>query len=339
MVSPPLIFIIRKRPKMKNLIIVSASLIFLSSCVTQQQFEELTAAHDECQTSLEAKKYEVEQLRVELKNLTELNQTLDLNNRELTERVAKRDLEIMDMVALQAQINEMHKRLSEDYEKLLKNCSSSTANMTEIIEEQKRQLEQKKKELIVREDNITKLQDDLRRREARVKELEDIIARQNQVVEDLKNKINKALIGFQSNELSVETRNGRVYVSLSEKLLFKSGSAVVDAKGVDAISKLSAVLVANPDIEIQIEGHTDTDAFTKATAPKDNWDLSVLRATAIVRILQDEGVNPGRITASGRSEYIPVAPNDSKENKALNRRTEIILSPNLDELMNLLKTE
>jgi chemotaxis protein MotB len=142
-------------------------------------------------------------------------------------------------------------------------------------------------------------------------------------------------VNFKSNELTVTTKNGRVYVSLQESLLFPSGSAVVNPKGKEALGQLAQVLNTNPDINVLIEGHTDSIPIRGRF--EDNWALSVARATSIVRILTDTyGVDPTRVTAAGRSKYEPVDTNDTPEGRAHNRRTEIILEPKLDELMQLL---
>lgn len=151
----------------------------------------------------------------------------------------------------------------------------------------------------------------------------------------LKKKMAEALGGFSANELTVSQKNGKVYVSLSESLLFPSGSAVVNEKGKEALSKLAAVLVLNPDIAINIEGHTDSIPIRLKY--EDNWALSTARATSIVRILvNDYKVDPRNVVASGHSMYDPVATNSTPEGRAQNRRTEIILSPKLDELYNLI---
>jgi chemotaxis protein MotB len=178
----------------------------------------------------------------------------------------------------------------------------------------------------------------LKEREQALNELRDVIARQDSITKRLNDVIRNALLGFNSDELSVEVKNGKVYVSMSDKLLFKSGSAAVEAKGKEAIKVLAGVLDKNRDIDILIEGHTDNVPI-KTAVYRDNWDLSVGRATSIVRILTDEyKIEPTRLTASGKGEFSPRATNETTEGKALNRRTEIILSPKLDEIMQLLKT-
>lgn len=174
-------------------------------------------------------------------------------------------------------------------------------------------------------------------REKTLDEMRKIIARQDSLTNSLNNILRNALLGFNSDELSVEIKNGKVYVSLSDKLLFKSGSSAVEDKGKEALKLLAGVLDKNIDIDILVEGHTDNVPI-KTSVYKDNWDLSVARATSIVRILTtDYKITPTRLTASGKGEYFPKADNDTAEGKAKNRRTEIILSPKLDELMKLLK--
>jgi chemotaxis protein MotB len=174
-------------------------------------------------------------------------------------------------------------------------------------------------------------------REKTLYEMRKIIARQDSLTNNLNNILRNALLGFNSDELSVEIKNGKVYVSLSDKLLFKSGSSSVEDKGKEALKLLAGVLDKNIDIDILVEGHTDNVPI-KTPVYKDNWDLSVARATSIVRILTtDYKITPTRLTASGKGEYFPKADNDTAEGKAKNRRTEIILSPKLDELMKLLK--
>jgi chemotaxis protein MotB len=170
----------------------------------------------------------------------------------------------------------------------------------------------------------------------RLRNLQSIIQSQKNVVQNLKNSISDALMNYKTDELFVYTKDGNVYVSLEEKLLFKSGSDVVDPKGKEALKTLAKVIKGTVDITVMIEGHTD-DASIRTQKFKDNWDLSTARATAIVRILTDEnGFDPTRITASGKGKYLPVKSNDTAEGRASNRRTEIILTPDLKELFRLL---
>ncbi len=170
----------------------------------------------------------------------------------------------------------------------------------------------------------------------RLQDLQAVIQSQRDVMSNLKNSIASALINYETDELSIYTVVGNVYVSLAEKLLFKSGSSIVDPKGTEALKSLASVLNKTKDIQVMIEGHTDNVPVQTAKF-KDNWDLSTARATSIVRILTDEnGFDSGRIIASGRGQFFPLDSNETIEGRAGNRRTEIILSPNLNKLMKLL---
>jgi len=176
----------------------------------------------------------------------------------------------------------------------------------------------------------------LAERERTINDLKAIIQKQNDMVNGLLRQVTDALIGFSSDELTVQMRDGKVYVAMSDKLLFKSGSADVEKRGKEALAMLANVLTSQPDIDMFIEGHTDNVPI-KTARFTDNWDLSVLRSTSVVRILTVEyKVNPSQIIPSGRSQYFPVADNTTPDGRAKNRRTEIILSPKLDKLFQML---
>ena len=177
---------------------------------------------------------------------------------------------------------------------------------------------------------------DLAERERTINDLKAIIQKQNDMVNGLLKQVTDALIGFSSDELTVQLRDGKVYVAMSDKLLFKSGSADVEKRGKEALSMLADVLTKQPDIDMFIEGHTDNIPI-KTSRFTDNWDLSVLRSTSVVRILTIEyKVNPTQIIPSGRSQYFPVADNSNPDGRSKNRRTEIILAPKLDKLFEML---
>ena len=182
---------------------------------------------------------------------------------------------------------------------------------------------------------LSQSQQDLQRQKQRLQQLEDLLNQQKAASDSLRSRMSEALKGFNSNELSVYQKDGKVYVSLSEKLLFPSGSAVVNPEGIDALSKLAAVLNLNSDVSVDIEGHTDSIPIRGRY--QDNWDLSTARANSIVRVLVNNyKVDPTRVISSGHSYYEPVASNSTAEGRAKNRRTEIILSPKLDEMYKLL---
>lgn len=200
-------------------------------------------------------------------------------------------------------------KLKTEYNSLVEMSNSTIANMENLISEKNMNL----------------------------KQLQSKLARQDSITNALNNIVKNALLGFNTDELRVEMKNGKVYVSMSDKLLFKSGSDQVEPKGVDAIKKLADVLNQNRNIDILVEGHTDSIPI-KTAKFRDNWDLSTSRATNIVRMLvNDYGVDPRRLTSSGKAEFSPVASNSTPEGRARNRRTEIILSPKLDELFNIIE--
>lgn len=177
---------------------------------------------------------------------------------------------------------------------------------------------------------------ELEDRERTINELQDMINAQSEKVRALLNSVKEALLGFSSEELTVTEKDGKVYIAMSDKLLFESGSAKVDKRGKEALAKLAEVLNKQSDIDVFIEGHTDSKPINTAQF-KDNWDLSVIRATSVVRILtKDYAVNPLQIQPAGRAEFMPVADNETADGRARNRRTEIILSPKLDKLFQML---
>jgi chemotaxis protein MotB len=279
-------------------------------------------------------------------------------NRANTQKdeVARESRKLQDSLnAVRAQYAKYRADSETEYKRLKTGTDQTTADMKAEIASLKKkyddlmnsslsrqdllstELKNKKDELDILRRELDAKEQALAERETRVRELEALIRRKDSLSAALLNKVRDALRGFSADELTIETRNGKVYVSLSEQLLFPSGSAVVNNKGKQAIGKVCEVLNRNPDIEIMIEGHTDNIPISTAQF-KDNWDLSVIRATSIVRIMtKDYSVEPVRVVPSGRSEYVPVAPNTAADGRAKNRRTEIILSPKLDELMNLLQ--
>lgn len=198
------------------------------------------------------------------------------------------------------------------------------------------ELSSKQKELLSSQQLIEAQQQRLTEQERQLRHLQEILHQQHALMDSIRGAIARALIGFSPDELSVQMKNGKVYVSLQEKLLFKSGSAVVEPKGVQALSKLAQVLNQNPDLDIEIEGHTDSIPI-HGRYP-DNWALSLARAASVTRILiNDYHVSPLHITAAGRSWYDPVASNSTPEGRALNRRTDIIITPRLDVLYRLIE--
>ncbi|WP_242928949.1 OmpA/MotB family protein [Pontibacter vulgaris] len=226
------------------------------------------------------------------------------------------------------------------------NLEKERAQLEEQKAEYQKSLQQALKEgktlgdnLNMSKSQIDKLNADLKAREQRLAELQRILDEKDKAVKNLRSKVSNALLGFNDKDLTVNVRNGKVYVSLAEQLLFNSGSTKVDPKGVDALKKLATVLKDQQDVNVVVEGHTDDVPVAKGTVGmQDNWDLSVLRATEITRIITDAGVAAERVTPSGRSKYVPLDVAKTKEARQKNRRTEIILTPKLDELFQILET-
>ena len=229
--------------------------------------------------------------------------------------------------------------LTAQYDSLTEEKTDLEERYRNLIDESLTSTEQLNKALQAKTDELNSKELLLSEREKSLQEMQQIIARQDSITKRLNTILRNALLGFNSDELSVEIINGKVYVSKSDKLLFKSGSSAVEAKGKEALKLLGEVLDKNVDIDILVEGHTDNVPI-RTSIYKDNWDLSVARATSIVRILSDDyKIAPTRLTASGKGEYFPKADNETPEGRAKNRRTEIILSPKLDEVMQLLKDQ
>ncbi|MEI8086894.1 MAG: OmpA family protein [Paludibacter sp.] len=248
-----------------------------------------------------------------------------INERDsLCTTLVSRDNEISSLKVDTTTLGTEIKKLKKQYIDLSNQNLSQSEQFGLALKQKSDELTNKEKLLVEREKSLTDLQ--------------KVVAHQDSITRRLNNVLRNALLGFKSDELSVEIKNGKVYVSLSDKLLFKSGSAAIETKGIEAIKVLAEVLDKNTDIDILVEGHTDSIPI-KTVIYKDNWDLSVARATSIVRILTtDYSITPTRLTASGKGEFSPRAKNSTPEGRASNRRTEIILSPKLDEIMKLLKT-
>lgn len=306
---------------------------FTTSCVTQKRYDDLNSKKlgleveaSECKEKLSGLEAENERLNAQVSSLSKEAESLKTDTTH-TGIVLRKTLNNYEA------LHESYEMLLRNHERLKQNSNSENSRLSTDLARQQ-------KDLLESQDKIHALQADLEAREMRVKELEKVLADKEAAVNALKTKVSAALLGFKDSDLKVEVKNGKVYVSLSEKLLFKSGSTEVDPKGVDALKKLAAALKDQDDLRVMVEGHTDDVPMAKGTAGiKDNWDLSVLRATSIVRILADGGVSPQQVIPSGRGEYSPVELGKSREARQKNRRTEIILTPKLDELFKILDSE
>jgi len=314
---------------MKHVLLAFFLLSVSSSCiVTKKKYDELLAQKVRTEadladrsTQLEKANADLEDLNSKLAKLKEDTTNLGIDKRSTSQRLA--------------QLEKDHEQLNTYY----KNLMSSSGKLNRDFAQQQEQLLAIQQNL----EKTRKLNDSLSvslaEREKKVKELEQIMANKDKAVQDLKNRISNALLNFKENDISVKVKNGKVYVSLAEQLLFGSGSIEVDSKGVNALQQLAKAIKDQKDINILVEGHTDNVPISKkSTYMNDNWDLSVMRATAITKILTKAGVSPKQITAAGRGEFTPLTTNDNAQNKQKNRRTEIIITPDLDELFRILES-
>lgn len=303
------------------------------SCVPAKKYNDLLEREKQCSDELakykadaisnggKAKEFEA-QLKVAKASLEQLVADTSAMGNEYRKLSAKYHKEI-----------KLRDAMEQSYNSLKLRGAKEVAILQKDLEEERINLQAKEDSLIALAKMLNKKEELLKKREARVNELEEIIRRQEAAVAALKAKIAKALKGFEDKGLTVEERDGKIYVSLEAKLLFASGSTVVEEGGKTALVDLAKVLESEKELEIIVEGHTDTDAMRGTTHPKNNWELSVLRATSVIEIMtQNSSIDPTILMAAGRSEFHPVDPND----KAKNRRIEVIISPNLDELFKVI---
>lgn len=302
--------------------------ITLNSCVSKKVYQELETKFNNLRSSNSALVEEKDDLLAAKKAL---EADLEKLNNDYDALKTQKDILDNEFASLQNK----HKNLDESYNVLSTQSSKKLAEQSQKNQELLVQLEEKERKLAIESDRLAKLQNELAERSNQINELQGLIDAKEAQMQQLKNAISSALLSFEGKGLTVVQKNGKIYVSMENKLLFDSGSWAVGSEGKNAVEQLAGVLSKNPDINVLIEGHTDNVPYTGATVI-DNWDLSVKRATAIVRILQNKGVNPTQITAAGRSEYVMVGSNATPEGKAKNRRIEIILAPNLDEISKLL---
>ncbi len=318
---------------------------FVISCVPGKKFREVQ--NTSRQNMIDRDDFKAENLNLSMQN-REIESKISALEKEMSK--SRQDLTLAEIERNKAKdelniISERYNNLENAQEELIKGNVSETKKL--LGELQAAQLNLRQKEDVMRQleqsmdlkkVSLDELTLELEKKNSRLAELEKILDAQKKLVTDLKNKVSEALLGFENNGLTVTNKNGKVYVSLDEKLLFKSASWDIDANGRNALRKLAGVLERNPNIQVTIEGHTDNVPYNPGSGQlKDNWDLSVKRATTVVRVLlEGSKINPGRLTAAGRSEYLPVEASDTPEARQKNRRTEIILTPDLSELYMLI---
>lgn len=320
-------------------------MILLGSCVPGTEFTQLSRKSNTLQGERDDLMAKNEYLTVENREMRAKIDDVEEQQKRITEDSIRIHRQVEELQQQVAQLERQYGDLESTHEELLRGNARETRRLLNELQTSQEDLARKEQLLRELETSVTgqrqdvnRLQAELESRNARLLEMEEMLYQKDRVLDDLRQKVADALLGFEGQGLTVTRRDGKVYVSLEEKLLFKSGSTVVDPNGVRALRQLAVVLANNPDIDIMIEGHTDDVPFRKGSSIKDNWDLSVMRATSIVRILLDgSGIDPTRLTVAGRGEFMPVDPAQTSEARRKNRRTEIILSPDLSEIFSILE--
>ena len=325
-------FIIKKNKLLmirKSLLIV-LTLSFITSCVSPKVYKDLEDKYASLKRENKQLSNDYEGL---LKSKNEAQNSLNKLQKQYDDAVAQRDKLQSDYNATKSSLD----NLKASYDALEKNSSSELAKNSQKNRELLAQLEAKEQALAAENQRLINLKKDLDEKSGRIQDLEQVIAAKDAKMNQLKDAISKALTNFEGKGLTVEQRDGKVYISMENKLLFSSGSWAVGAEGRTAVNQLGNVLATNPDIAVLIEGHTDNVPYSGSEQVKGNWDLSTKRATSIVEILREnKSINPENLTAAGRGEYAPIASNETSEGKAKNRRIEVILTPKLDEISKLL---
>ena len=310
-----------------------AALLF-TACVPARKYEEANSRANTMQAQVDASNQRARDAQTALDELRAGSEDVQRLFVRLQQDTAVMGTSLRTMTVQYDKINNLNNELLEKYNKLLAGQGSENRKLLTDLESVRLDLLNKEDSVNALARRIADKQAALADREAKLAELKAEIAAKDAAMKSLKDRVSAALTGFEGKGLTVEQRDGRIYVSMENKLLFPSGSASVDSKGREAISKLAKAIETEKGLNITVEGHTDTDKITPGGTYKDNWDLSVMRATSVVRILQESSaIDPVRVTAAGRGEYIPVSQTD----KAKNRRIEIILSPDLQELFKLVK--
>ncbi len=327
--------------------------VIMVSCVPQRQFQDIKDKQKKCEEDNSALRTQNQDWNTKLTEITD--QMTDIKRRINN---LQNDTSIQGKSLRLTAVN--YDKLYQTYELLLqKNKELLAGNAVEnkklvgdlqmtqeeLLRKQdalkvlEKELDLKKKNLDALLLELEKNKMELAKREARVNELEGVLAKKDSIVMALKKKVSDALLGFEGNGLTIQQKNGKVYVSLDEKLLFASGSTVVDQKGIEPLKKLAKVLEQNVDINILVEGHTDNVPMIGKGEIKDNWDLSAMRATSVVKIITNNSkIDAARLTAAGRGEFFPLDAANTAEARKKNRRTEIILTPKLDEILKVLET-
>jgi chemotaxis protein MotB len=316
----------------------------VASCVPARLLEESKTKSSNCETELASIKKSARENETKLEELKEQTakdqKTINGLNRDTTIIGSN----LRNMNSKYEKLNILNEQLMDRLNKLLAGSTNDNAKLSGDLQLTNEQLLKKQDELKLLETKLNQQKQDLeglsvelKKREARVNELEEVLKKKDQAAADLRKKLGDALFNFENKGLTITQKNGKVYVSLDESLLFASGKTAVESKGVEALKNVAKVLEQNSDINVVVEGHTDDVPMKGAGEIKDNWDLSVMRATSVTKILLTSAkIDAKRITSAGRGEFFPLDSSKTADARKKNRRTEIILTPKLDELLKVL---
>jgi len=317
-----------------------AVIIGFYSCVPANKLTEEQNKRKACEAQLAAMKAADDSCAINRTELKTKEGLLENQVNILKQDTASSGLRCREISNKYDNLNKLNDELQATYNASLKGSESNNDKMMKQLQAIQSQLLEKEDQLNNEQRHLDSLNTKLRDREARVAQLETILRDKDAAVDLLKKRISDALLGFAGKGISVYEKNGKVYVSMQEALLFPSGSTQVRPEGIEALNTLAQALESDTDINVMVEGHTDNVPMHGAGDIKDNWDLSAMRATSIVKILlHDAKIDPKRLMASGVSEYDPVDIGNTPEAKQKNRRTDIILSPKLSELFKILNTQ
>lgn len=321
-------------------------LFFLVSCVPQRLMEETKTKLNSCETESVALRKNNQENEAKIAEMAEKITKIEKELAGLQKDTAIMSTNLRLLQNKYDKLNLINDQLLDKYNRMLVGSEKDNVKLSGQLQLTQEQLLKKEDELKALELKLNKQQQELdalsaelKKREARVNELESILKSKDQATADLKKKLQDALMGFEGKGLTITQKNGKVYVSMDESLLFESGKTAVQPKGIEALKNVAKVLEQNADINILVEGHTDDVPMTGKGEIKDNWDLSVIRATSVTKIiLQNSKTDPKRITSAGRGEFFPIDAAKTPEARKKNRRTEIILTPKLDELLKVLES-
>ena len=302
----------------KMIVLVVAMTIAATGCVSKKKYQEMQSLKNRVQEMLDKRADELTKLKADVATLTA--RATDCEEARI--RLAN------DTTRLAS----ANRKMRSEYGDMKLSCDQLNTNYQKL----KTQSTEKMRDMV---DQLESLQRDLNQRERRLAEVESKLHQRDSVMNLLRTRVTDALLGFKDDGLTIDIKDGKVFVSLSNKLLFASGSTKIDANGQKALIGLANVLKEQKDLSIMVEGHTDDQMVSNLGAIKDNWDLSVMRSTEVVRILVSSGVEPTRIIPAGHGEFIPKTPGSTPEARAANRRTEIVISPKLDELYQLINEQ